>query len=119
MNIVDILKMRLNGLGYDVITAFDGQEGLKMARNEKPDLIILDVFLPKMNGYKVCRLLKYDAKYKHIPIIMLTSRETKRHEKIGYETGADDYVYKSDQSGTLLKLVKGYLEAQPVSQQEA
>ena len=69
--------------------ALDGQEGLKKARSENPDLIILDVFLPKMNGYKVCRLLKFDSKYKHIPIIMLTSRETKRHEKIGFETGAD------------------------------
>ena len=71
-----------------------------------------------MNGYKVCRLLKFDAKYKHIPIIMLTSRETKRHEKIGFETGADEYVYKSDQSGTLLKLIKKHLDTQPVVQPE-
>ena len=117
-NIVEILKMRLTAMGYDVINAMDGQEGLKMARNENPDLIILDVFLPKMNGYKVCRLLKFDAKYKHIPIIMLTSRETKRHEKIGRETGADEYVYKSDQSGTLLKLIKKHLDSQPVAEPE-
>jgi DNA-binding response OmpR family regulator len=101
--------MRLSALGYDVICAFDGPEGLKMARREKPDLVILDVFLPKMTGYKVCRLLKFDAKYKHIPVIMLTSRETKRHEKIGYETGADEYVYKSDQKGTLIKVIQKHL----------
>ena len=118
-NIVEILKMRLEALGYNVINAPDGQEGLKMARSENPDLIILDVFLPKMNGYKVCRLLKFDAKYKDIPIIMLTSRETKRHEKIGFETGADEYVYKSDQSGTLLRLIKKHLETEPVTQPEA
>jgi DNA-binding response OmpR family regulator len=96
-------------MGYDVVAAYDGQEGLNLARREKPDLIILDVLLPKMNGFKVCRLLKFDSKYKHIPIIMLTSRETQSNEELGRETGADDYVYKSDQKGTLLKLVRKYL----------
>ncbi|MFQ5822841.1 MAG: PleD family two-component system response regulator [bacterium] len=110
INIVEILTMRLKALGYEVISAFDGQEGLNLARNEKPDLIVLDVLLPKMNGYKVCRLLKFDSKYKHIPIIMLTSRETKSHEQIGRDTGADEYVFKSDQKGTLLKLIRKYLE---------
>ncbi len=109
-NIVDILTLRLQKMGYEVISAFDGQEGLKLARQEKPDLIILDVLLPKMNGYKVCRLLKFDIKYKHIPIIMLTSRETKNHERIGRSAGADEYVFKSDRSGMLLKLIRKYLE---------
>lgn len=111
INIVEILSMRLRAMGYEVICAFDGQEGLNLARKENPDLIILDVLLPKMDGYKVSRLLKFDAKYKHIPIIMLTSRETKKHEQIGFETGANDYVYKSDQKGTLLRLIKKYLES--------
>ncbi len=110
VNIVEILTMRLKAMGYEVISAFDGQEGLNLARKTMPDLIILDVLLPKMNGYKVCRLLKFDAKYKHIPIIMLTSRETKGHEQIGRATGADEYVYKSDQKGTLLKLIRKYLD---------
>jgi DNA-binding response OmpR family regulator len=109
LNIVEILSMRLKSMGYDVVAAYDGQEGLNLARREKPDLIILDVLLPKMNGFKVCRLLKFDSKYKHIPIIMLTSRETQSNEELGRETGADDYVYKSDQKGTLLKLVRKYL----------
>lgn len=110
VNIVEILTMRLRAMGYEVISALDGQEGLKLARDAMPDLIILDVLLPKMNGYKVCRLLKFDAKFKHIPIIMLTSRESKHHEHIGRDTGADEYVYKSDQKGTLLKLIRKYLE---------
>lgn len=109
-NIVEILSMRLKKMGYEVTAAYDGQEGLKLARREKPDLIILDVLLPKMNGYKLCRLLKFDSKYKHIPIIMLTSRETKNHEQLGRSTGADEYVYKSDQKGTLLRLIRKYLE---------
>ena len=111
LNIVEILKMRLEVMGFEVLCAHDGQAGLNMARRESPDLIILDVLLPKMNGYKVSRLLKFDAKFKNIPIIMLTSRETKRHEQLGLETGADAYVYKSDQKGTLLKLINKFLKS--------
>ena len=109
-NIVEILTMRLNAMGYEVISAKDGQEGLTLARKEKPDLIVLDVMLPKMNGYKISRLLKFDSRYKDIPIIMLTSRETKRDEQIGLETGADEYVYKSDRRGTLLRVIRKFLE---------
>lgn len=112
LNIVEILTMRLEAMGFDVICAHDGSEGLKKAREVNPDLIILDVLLPKMNGYKVSRLLKFDSKFKDIPIIMLTSRESKYHESLGLETGADAYVYKSDQKGTLLKLVNQYLKSQ-------
>lgn len=83
-NIVEILTMRLNAMGYEVISAKDGQEGLTLARKKKPDLIVLDVMLPKMNGYKISRLLKFDSRYKDIPIIMLTSRETKRMNKLGW-----------------------------------
>lgn len=110
-NVVEVLSMRLRALGYEVISAYDGQQGLRLARSENPDLIILDILLPKMSGYKLSRLLKFDAKYKHIPIIMLTSRETKRHEQLGFETGADEYIYKSDQTGKLLKAIKKYLES--------
>ena len=109
-NIVEILTMRLSAMGYAVISAKDGQEGLTLARKEKPDLIVLDITLPKMNGYKISRLLKFDSRYKDIPIIMLTSRETKRDEQIGLETGADEYVYKSDRRGTLLKVIRKFLE---------
>ncbi len=115
INVVEILTLRLRALGYEVLTAYDGQKGLERARKEEPDLIILDVMLPKLNGYKVCRLLKFDARYKHIPIIMLTSRESKHNEQLGLDTGADAYVYKSDQKGTLLKLIRQYLEPQRVS----
>lgn len=114
-NIVEILTMRLSAMGYAVISARDGQEGLTLARKEKPDLIVLDVTLPKMNGYKISRLLKFDSRYKDIPIIMLTSRETKRDEQIGLETGADEYIYKSDRTGKLLKTIRHFLDSTPVS----
>ena len=113
-NIVEILTMRLRAMGYAVISAKDGQEGLTLARKEKPDLIVLDVMLPKMNGYKISRLLKFDSRYKDIPIIMLTSRETKRDEQIGLETGADVYIYKSDRTGKLLKTIRHFLDSTPV-----
>ena len=90
-------------MGYAVISAKDGQEGLTLARKEKPDLIVLDITLPKINGYKISRLLKFDSRYKDIPIIMLTSRETQQDEQIGLESGADIYIYKSDRTGKLLK----------------
>ncbi len=114
-NIVEILTMRLSKMGYTVISANDGQEGLTLARKEKPDLIVLDVMLPKINGYKISRLLKFDSRYKDIPIIMLTSRETKRDEQIGLETGADIYIYKSDRTGRLLKTIRHFLDSTPVS----
>ncbi len=113
-NIVEILTMRLNAMGYAVISAKDGQEGLTLARKEKPDLIVLDVMLPKINGYKISRLLKFDSRYKDIPIIMLTSRETKQDEQIGLETGADIYIYKSDRTGRLLKTIRHFLDSTPV-----
>ena len=113
-NIVEILTMRLSSMGYTVISANDGQEGLTLARKEKPDLIVLDVTLPKMNGYKISRLLKFDSKYKDIPIIMLTARETKLDEQIGLETGADVYIYKSDRTGKLLKTIRHFLDSTPV-----
>lgn len=114
-NIVEILTMRLSSMGYTVISAKDGQEGLTLARKEKPDLIVLDVTLPKMNGYKISRLLKFDSRYKDIPIIMLTARETKLDEQIGLETGADVYIYKSDRTGKLLKTIRHFLDSTPVS----
>ncbi len=113
-NIVEVLTMRLSSMGYAVISAKDGQEGLTLARKEKPDLIVLDVTLPKINGYKISRLLKFDSKYKDIPIIMLTSRETKLDEQTGLETGADVYIYKSDRTGMLLMTIRHFLDSTPV-----
>lgn len=93
-DIVETLAFMLKQKGYECICAYDGEEGLKLAKECKPDLIILDVMMPKMNGYKICRLLKYDSKYKNIPIIMITARSQEEDKVIGEETGADEYITK-------------------------
>ena len=74
VELVEMVKFRLEASGYEVLTANDGQAALELARREKPDLIILDVMLPKMDGYKVCGLLKNDSRYSHIPIMMFTAK---------------------------------------------
>ena len=107
--LVKALDVRLKQEGFDVLTALDGEEGLNKARQEKPDLIILDVMLPKLDGYKVSRLLKFDKDYKHIPVIMLTAKIEEEDKALGEETGADEYVTKPFEWEELLKKVKEYL----------
>ena len=90
----DFVLRFLSGKGYKVSLAIDGFEGLAMARQLIPDLILLDLNLPKLNGYAVCRLLKFDDQFKHIPIIMWSWRESARDQKLGMEVGADFYLPK-------------------------
>lgn len=99
------VRMRLEANGYEVVEAEDGAQGLEKARNVAPDLIILDVMLPKMDGYQVARLLKFDAKYKAIPIIMLTARAQKSDRETGLAVGADVYLTKPFKSEELLELI--------------
>lgn len=101
-DLVETVSFRLESLGYTVIPAYEGQEGLDKARRENPDLIILDLMLPKLDGYKICRMLKFDEKYKHIPIIMFTARAQEQDKKMGEEVGADAYITKPFDSKTLL-----------------
>lgn len=108
-DIIEILQYVLETQGYECITAFDGEEGLKLAREANPDLIILDVMMPKINGYKISRLLKFDAKYKDIPIIMITARSQDEDKAIGEETGADEYITKPFQVDEVVEKVKSYL----------
>ena len=91
-NIVDILRFNLQRSGYEVLGAYDGQEGLRMALEENPDLILLDVMLPKMNGFDVCRALR--DKGSNVPVIILTAREEESDKVLGLEIGADDYITK-------------------------
>lgn len=108
-DIVETIKFNLELEKIQSLTAEDGEQALAMARQEKPDLIILDIMLPKMNGYKVARLLKFDEAYKHIPIIMLTARTQKSDIKLGEETGADEYLTKPFDMDLLIDLVGKYL----------
>ena len=108
-NIVTMLESRLKSNGYDVIPAYDGEAGLDKARSEKPDLVILDIMLPKLDGYQVCHALKSDGKYEHIPIVMLTARGEVDDMKMGLEKGADAYVSKPFDAQTLIGVIKGLL----------
>lgn len=108
-DIVESLKFALELEGIECIVAQAGEDALLMARHAKPDLILLDIMLPKMNGYKVSRLLKFDQAYKHIPIIMLTARAQEKDREVGIETGADEYVTKPFAMGELVELVKRYI----------
>jgi DNA-binding response OmpR family regulator len=109
-DLVETLTFRLEANGYGVIKAYDGQEGLDKARSEKPDLIILDLMLPKMDGYKVCRMLKFDDKYKSIPIILFTARAQESDKKLGQEVGADAYITKPFEPQILLSKIKELLK---------
>ena len=93
-DLLEMVQITLETEGYECIVAYDGFRALNRARKEKPDLIILDVMLPGLNGYKVCRLLKFDEQYKRIPIIMLTAEAQEKDRLIGEETGADFYMTK-------------------------
>lgn len=101
-NMVEMLSMRLKSSGFEVMASYDGIDALQKARVHLPDLILLDVLLPKMDGFKICRLLKFDEKYRHIPIIMLTSRARDVDRATGMEMGADAYIYKPYDSVALM-----------------
>lgn len=91
-NIVDIVCFNLQREGYATLEAYDGEDGLEKARLEKPDLILLDVMLPKMNGFDVCRALRESRN--NVPVVILTAREEETDKVLGLEIGADDYITK-------------------------
>jgi len=100
--LAEMVKLRLEANNYEVLIAYDGKQGLDLARKEKPDLIILDLMLPKIDGYRVCRMLKFDEKYKKIPIILFTSRAQDDDKATGLEVGADAYITKPFEPQVLL-----------------
>ena len=102
--IVDILKFNLQNEGYETLEALDGEEGLRLAREADPDLILLDVMLPKMNGFEVCGAIRADGRA--VPILMLTAREEESDKVLGLETGADDYITKPFSLRELMARVK-------------
>lgn len=103
------ISIRLKASGYEVLTAQDGQEGLEKARNSNPDLIILDVLMPRLDGYEVCRLLKFDEKYSLIPVIMLTAKTQEVDKAMGKKVGANDYLTKPFETQDLIDKIKKHL----------
>jgi DNA-binding response OmpR family regulator len=110
-HIVKMVELRLKAHGYNVVAAYDGQEGLDKVKQEKPDLIILDLMLPKLDGYKVCDTLKADEECKDIPIVMLTASAELENVKSGLQKGADSYLTKPFKPETLLGIIEGLLGA--------
>jgi DNA-binding response OmpR family regulator len=108
-DLVETIRFPLEMEGFHVLVSYNGEDALNQARKENPDLILLDLMLPKLDGYKVCRLLKFDERYKHIPILMLTAKTQEKDKLLGKETGADEYITKPFDIDDLMKRVKAYL----------
>ena len=108
-SIVKMVGKRLEIEGFDVLVAVDGQEGLSKAQTERPDLIILDLMLPKLNGYEICTMLKQDTRYQKIPIVLFTAKAQEKDEKLGMECGANAYVRKPFRAQELLEKVRSLL----------
>ena len=92
--IVHILDFSLGMEGYEVITALDGEQAIEKAHAEKPDLIVLDIMMPKLDGYEVCKAIKSSPETRHIPVILLSAKGRNVDQKLGFDVGADDYITK-------------------------
>ena len=110
VDLVETVRFSLEGEGYQVLVSYNGEDALNKARKENPDLILLDLMLPKLDGYKVCRLLKFDERYKHIPIFMLTAKTQEKDKILGKETGADAYITKPFDVDELVERIKSYFK---------
>jgi len=106
---VELIEFNLKQSGYTVSTASDGAEALKKARSQVPDLIVLDVMLPEMDGFEICKTLRIDAATARVPIIMLTAKAAEIDRVLGLELGADDYLTKPFSTRELLLRIKKIL----------
>jgi len=105
LDVQSILSFRLEINGYSVIVASDGEEGLEKIKNENPDLVLLDLMLPKMNGFEICRMVKFDDRLKGLPIIILSALDKEEDKKKALDSGADAYFLKPfDLEGLLTKI---------------
>ena len=111
---VEAVSLILKPKKFDVVTAYDGMEGLKKAKSEKPDLIVLDVMMPEKDGYAVCKELKSSPQMSHIPVLLLTGvashvPTTRYTQEMGLETEADDYLDKPVEPEVLVKRIEALL----------
>ncbi len=108
-DISDSIQLRLDMAGFEVCQAKDGQEALRVAKSEKPDLILLDIMMPKMDGYEVCRVLRSSETTKRIPILILTALQMVGDVDKAFEVGANDYLGKPFTNERLLAKVQKLL----------
>jgi len=109
--ILHILDFILGAENYDVITASNGEQALQKVQEEKPDLVVLDIMMPKLDGYETCRVIKNDPKTKLIPVILLTAKGREVDQKLGKEVGASDYITKPFSPSKLIERVQAILGA--------
>jgi two-component system, OmpR family, alkaline phosphatase synthesis response regulator PhoP len=110
--IVHILDFSLGMEGYEVVTALNGEEALAKAAEHKPDLVVLDIMMPKMDGYETCRRLKGDDATRNIPVILLSAKGRNVDQKMGFEVGADDYITKPFSPRKLVERINAILNQQ-------
>ncbi|ADV60619.1 two component transcriptional regulator, winged helix family [Isosphaera pallida ATCC 43644] len=108
-SLVEVLAINLEREGFEVMTAFDGQDGLRQAQVKLPDLIVLDLMLPVKPGLEVCRELRADSRTRDVPVIMLTAKTEETDELVGFAMGADDYVSKPYRMKVLIQRIKTQL----------
>ncbi len=106
-----MMSMTLTASGYQVVTATDGEEGVAKAASEKPDLILLDIVMPKMNGIEACRMIRARPATAHIPIIMVTTRSESKNVEASFSNGCNDYVNKPINKSELLAKVRKLLSS--------
>ena len=105
VNITQILEFSIGSEGYEVISASNGEEAVEKARREQPDLIILDIMMPRIDGYETCRILKSNPLTKNIPVVLLTAKGRDIDRRLGYEVGATDYIIKPFSPGKLIERI--------------
>jgi two-component system alkaline phosphatase synthesis response regulator PhoP len=107
--IVHILDFSLGMEGYEVVTALDGEQALVKVKSEKPDLIVLDIMMPKLDGYEVCKAIKSDPETRQIPVILLSAKGRNVDQKMGFDVGADDYITKPFSPRKLVERINAIL----------
>lgn len=109
-DLLSVLHFGLEVEGFQVLEASDGEQGLAMAREQAPDLIVLDLMLPRMDGYKVCRALKFDERYRRIPIFILSARSGETDRQLAMDVGADTYITKPYDMRDLVTRIRARLD---------
>jgi two-component system phosphate regulon response regulator PhoB len=116
-SLVEVLQYNLEKEGFEVLTASDGQDGVRKAQTQNPDLVVLDLMLPIIEGFEVCRILRSDPKTQNIRILMLTARSEEVDEIVGFNMGADDYVTKPFKIKPLIHRIKALLRRETATEQ--
>jgi len=109
---IKLIQAHLDRNGYKTIVAKSGMAGLAAARDAKPDLIVLDILLPDLGGHKVCRMIKFDRKLNHIPVVVWTSRDTEEDAETAKNCGADAFVVKTTKIQVLLEVIRKLIVSQ-------